>query len=74
MQYTAVVENSDKQRSILTLNISGADPHAAFDWCCQTRGLKRVGRIKEQAPTPLKLTHVSESILSRTLGAIRKAG
>ena len=55
MQYTAVVENSNKQRSTLTLDISGHNPHGAFDWCCEGKGLKRVGRIKKQTSGPAEL-------------------
>lgn len=58
MRYTAVVENSHKQRSTMTLDISGCDPHGAFDWCCDCKGLKRVGRIKAQTSGPAELIEI----------------
>jgi hypothetical protein len=72
MRYTAVVQNANKQRSTLTLDIRGCDPHGAFDWCCDKKGLKRVGRIKEQTSDPVALKEIPSGGLTKILLALQK--
>lgn len=72
MRYTAVVRNANKQRSTLTLDIRGCDPHGAFDWCCEKKGLKRVGRIKEQASDTVALKEIPSGGLNKNPEALQK--
>ena len=74
MRYTAVVQDSSKRRSALTLEISGRDAHGAFDWACKNKGLKRVGRIKEHTSATSELTEISARKFESHSEAIQKVG
>ena len=74
MRYTAIVENSNKQRSTLTLDISGQDSHGAFDWCCECKGLKRAGRIKKQISGPAELIEIPVPRFKSNSDGIQKTG
>jgi hypothetical protein len=72
MRYMAVVQNAIKQRNTLTLDIRGGDPHGAFDWCCENKGVKRVGRIVEQESDPAELNEISSVGLKTDPEALQK--
>lgn len=74
MRYTAVVEDSNKQRSTLTLDISGRDAHGAFDWCCDSKGLKRVGSIKIQTSGPVELIEITARKFPSRSDEMQRAG